>query len=617
MGAKITVPSAAMPSGSASASSGVSSTERSRRSATYPYVTSPGKAVAIGYPYGLRQVVPVYRSQVRQSPGRDSMVNLPGPRSLGARSRLSSAVRGDGAARVQEPGPNDVTETNLGVIVVERTLGVGNVAATEVATLVRLVPQLGGGAATEERINDGPAPVGRTATSREEEPVASRLVGGVDAGDPRVLNHTDLRRQRVGELVGPAANLLANRGRVDQEVRVVGQRRGHNEHEGVDHDRVTPEAALLLLGLLNGREQRVLAQRSVRRNVRRHPGDVAHARGSGAEHVVVDGVEVRGVDAVGGDEHQRGENVLGVPSEEGSLGGERRDLVPLVVDERLERELNPRTVLRGTDELLARLVLEGRVRGQLRDARERTVRHRDAAVLALEHRGVRDQLVEVGGAEVVQLHTGSELLPHRLDLGVLVLQFRVGHTPEERRKVRRGDGLLKETLRQSVATDSLVEQPVELLLRLNRTVHVHSLLSALARSGGGAGVKHHGDGAGTCALSGVSDAETPPGAGRAEGIARSVEVHRVTNADLTGHVEAVRPTTDTDGSVALGVAAAIGLVPGVSARVAADGTIRLGNANELTHDNHVAALGALGHRQRKNVNVLEDLVLRHVSYLPS
>src|SRR5690606_15895110 len=134
---------------------------------------------------------------------------------------------------------------------------------------------------------------------------------------------------------------------------------------------------------------------------------------------------------------------------------------------------------------------------------------------------------------------------------------------------------------------------------------------------GGAGVERHGDGAGARALGGNGNAETPPGTGRAEGIARSVEVHRVANVNRAGHVEAVRPTTDTDGSVTLGVTAAVGLVPSVSARVAADGAVRLRDADELTDNHDIAALGALGHRQRKNVNVLEDLVLRHVSYLPS
>src|SRR5690606_806235 len=200
----------------------------------------------------------------------------------------------------------------------------------------------------------------------------------------------------------------------------------------------------------------------------------------GLKNVAVRRVEVRGVDPVRADKLEVGQGLLRVHSEPDHLSREAGDLVPLVVDERLEGEVDARTVLVRGEPLLALAVLEGRVGGQLGNPRKPNL-PRLATVLTAKHRGVSDQLVETARTEVVKLEVRGEGAVHRLSERVLLLQLRVDDLPHEVRNVVGGDGLLEESLRGILAVQGLSENLAEVVSVLNQSSHCYVLLSARVR----------------------------------------------------------------------------------------------------------------------------------------
>src|SRR5690625_6555171 len=192
--------------------------------------------------------------------------------------------------------------------------------------------------------------------------------------------------------------------------------------------------------------------RGVGRNVGLGASHIAQGGdGAGLKNVAVPSVEVRGVDALGADKLKVRRRLLSVHSELDHLSREGCNLVPLVVDERLEGEVNPRTVLVRGEPLLALPVLEGRVRGQLGNA-GKAHRARLPTVLPVQHRGVRQKLVQPARTEVVKLEVRGKRAVHRLSLRVLLLKLSVDNLPHEVRNVVSGDGLPQESLRDRKST---------------------------------------------------------------------------------------------------------------------------------------------------------------------
>src|SRR5690606_23844470 len=144
-----------------------------------------------------------------------------------------------------------------------------------------------------------------------------------------------------------------------------------------------PTVVRLLLGLLDRREQRVEVQRRVLRNVSLVPSDIANGPSTSLEDVTGRVVEGSAVEPGGRDQHRGSKSVLGVRRQLRRLSRKAGDLVPLVVDERLEGEMDSHTVLGGADELLTRLELIRRVGRQLGHSGESAIGDGHAAVLAL------------------------------------------------------------------------------------------------------------------------------------------------------------------------------------------------------------------------------------------
>src|SRR5690606_24193448 len=222
----------------------------------------------------------------------------------------------------------------------------------------------------QEGLDDSPTPVPRAATLRQEEPRGvSRVVVPVQLRQELGLHNPNLRGQRVGNLKLTAANGLADHSSVDQDVSVLSQGRGNQEDKPRDPNR-TP-VVTLLLDLRKRSEEGVEGERSVRRNVGLRARHITErSGGAGLKNVAVRRVEVRGADPVRADKLEVGQGLLRVHSKPDHLSWEAGDLVPLVVDERLEGEVDTRTVLVRGKPLLALAVLEGRVGGQLGNPRK-------------------------------------------------------------------------------------------------------------------------------------------------------------------------------------------------------------------------------------------------------
>src|SRR5690606_26440634 len=112
-------------------------------------------------------------------------------------------------------------------------------------------------------------------------------------------------------------------------------------------------------------EKSVEVQRRVLRNVGLVTSDIANGASASLKDVTSRVVEVSAVDPGSRDQHRGSKSVLGVRRQLRRLSRKAGDLVPLVVDERLEGEVDAHTVLGGADELLTRLELIRRVGRQL------------------------------------------------------------------------------------------------------------------------------------------------------------------------------------------------------------------------------------------------------------
>nr|DAE50587.1 MAG TPA: hypothetical protein [Caudoviricetes sp.] len=171
------------------------------------------------------------------------------------------------------------------------------------------------------------------------------------------------------------------------------------------------------------------------------------------------------------------QQVLSTRSESSSILRETTNYVPLVINKRLEAELDASTVLGSRDKRTIGTIGHGRVRGQLRHMRQRAHRVLIATIVDRSRSSVRLQRQKRSRTEVRQQLLRRNLVPNRLMSIEILLETNVRGLHEHRCQLIRGDSLLQARLRETVACKGLTQLDVELFLVLE--THFSCLLSGV------------------------------------------------------------------------------------------------------------------------------------------
>nr|DAJ40968.1 MAG TPA: hypothetical protein [Caudoviricetes sp.]DAX73707.1 MAG TPA: hypothetical protein [Caudoviricetes sp.] len=561
-------------------------------------------------------------------------------------SRGSGALTGAGhnPLNVEDPGTGGEADTSLSVVVVERTSGVGNLAAAQVQATSVLHTQLGLVVAAERGADDGA--LGRsTTTSRGQDPVGAALRSATQDGDQVRDDNLDLGGQAVllDELhlvarLLPSDNALDSAG-VDNHVRQVLQSRGNQEDVGRNGD--VPTIDFGLRDLLHGGLDGVVRQGGVPLNIVVDQNAVRVAGLQDRAERVGDhtGVEARSA-RVEGEQRAVAGGVNGAGGQLGGVRGEPLDKAVVVVDEGLPRELEASTVLGCVDPATRGLVAEGRVRGELRNLRQGAGRSHEATVVPKE--GGIDVVVErqeLNRAEVVQQLLAGELLPGLLLVLVGVLEGRLHGLGEPGSEHVRGDGftegaaiargvglqdrVLQLALGRPVTTDSGLKSLSELSVR--REHFAPSFLSASEDDGNRPGTRTSDLGVGVTdkpsGTGGLVVGELHPAVGSGLRVDRGA---RLDTGHSQGHLKLEDAAGDADRGVTRAVVAPGRLGQRVPHRVLTELGLILSGRGDLGHEDaeQVTDLDDIAnvalvvlrqvHREGQGVGVLENLDVRNL-----
>nr|DAF23151.1 MAG TPA: hypothetical protein [Caudoviricetes sp.] len=516
---------------------------------------------------------------------------------------------------------SNLTNTNLDVVVVERTLVRVNVPAAEHLAGLVMDAKLRSLTTHHSGLGQDGLAIGTT-TLRKEDPCLLATDNRDEVGGKHLQT-----LQRVRLDLRALANLRTN---LIDECVVLGdlsQSRVGHQHKPFRHIRrmpVTDGRKSLVACSHNGieRQSRVL-----------HATDTTSTRAT--SELIRNGREVS-LRLVGVIKHVRtkrlrdrienlkqNQQVLSTRSKRRSILRETCNHVPLIVDKRLEGELDTSTMLAGGDKRTLCLVRHGGVGGEFRDMRQRADRVLVAPVVDGNSRGVRLQRQERSRTEIRQQLLRRNIAPQGVVCAEVLLEAHVRGCHEHGRELVRGDGFLQASLCKTVTCKGLSQLSIEVFLVLE--THFNCLLSGdLCRRNDNLHLLIDRSGRHRLLQPADNDIRT-----RLDGrhnrlgasTRRSLHVHRITSlgisSDLASQLE--HTTSDTH----RGVARAIQAI-GRSSQDLTESLLRLSsrranlrlknasNAVRLVNDNDITRLKMSLRsidRQRKSIRVLENLIV--------
>nr|DAQ02264.1 MAG TPA: hypothetical protein [Caudoviricetes sp.] len=382
--------------------------------------------------------------------------------------------RADNTVVADDASTRDLSNTNFDIIVVERTLIGVNVAATDHLAGLVVDTKLRGLTTQHTRLRKDSLTIGTT-TLRKKNPCLLATNNGdqVGSNDLQIL-------QRVALDLSALTILDTNLVNLSVALSNLSESRVSDQHETLgDISRVTvAQSSECLEPCSNNHIERqfVIITRgtqtgSTASDLSRQTIDPKLGLVSGVKHVLAKRL------SSGVKQLKEDQQVLSTRSESSSILRETANYVPLVINKRLEAELDARAVLGGRDKRTIGTIGHGRVRGQLRHMRQRAHRVLIATIVDRSRSSVRLQRQKRSRTEVRQQLLRRNLVPNRLMSIEILLETNVRGLHEHRCQLIRGDSLLQARLRETVACKGLTQLDVELFLVLE--THFSCLLSGV------------------------------------------------------------------------------------------------------------------------------------------